>query len=152
VLAPLIPAEQNLWQLDAVVNQRGFYFDRPLAEAARKIAQALGPELNAELGTLTHGAVTSIHQVARLKAWLATQNCPAETLDKNSIEELLASDTLSATVKRVLELRQGGAQAAAKKIDALLARCDTDGRIRGSLRFHGASTGRWAAMACSRRT
>jgi DNA polymerase len=44
----------------------------------------------------------------------------------------------------VLELRQAGAQAAAKKVDALLARVDDDGRIRGALRYHGASTGRWS--------
>jgi hypothetical protein len=35
-------------------------------------------------------------------------------------------------------------QAAAKKVNALLTRCDADGRIRGALRYHGASTGRWA--------
>ena len=50
---------------------------------------------------------------------------------------------MPAAVRRALELRQGGAQAAAKKIDAFLARCDSDGRIRGALRYHGASTGRW---------
>ena len=47
-------------------------------------------------------------------------------------------------MRRALLVRQGGAQAAAKKIDALLARCDADDRIRGALRYHGASTGRWA--------
>jgi DNA polymerase len=62
-LQPLLPEEQMLWQLDAVVNARGFHFDRALAEAARKIAQALTPELNAELSVLTGGAVTTHHQV-----------------------------------------------------------------------------------------
>ena len=47
-------------------------------------------------------------------------------------------------VRRVLELRAGGAQAAVKKIDALLARAGTDDRIRGAFKYHGASTGRWA--------
>jgi DNA polymerase len=65
-------------------------------------------------------------------------------LDRDAIEELLQSELLPALVRRVLELRQGGAQAAAKKVEALLARCDDDGRIRGALRYHGASTGRWA--------
>jgi DNA polymerase len=143
-LQPLIPDELRIWQLDCLINARGFHFDRSLAEAARKIAQALGPELNAELAQLTGGAVTTIHQVARLKKWLELQDCSITSLDKDTIEELLTGDALSATVRRVLELRQGGAQAAAKKIDALLARCDSDGRIRGSLRYHGASTGRWA--------
>jgi DNA polymerase len=47
-------------------------------------------------------------------------------------------------VHRVLELRLGGAQAATKKIDALLARAGDDDRVRGAFRYHGAATGRWA--------
>ena len=46
--------------------------------------------------------------------------------------------------QRVLELRLGGAQAAVKKIDALLARAGDDDRVRGAFRYHGAATGRWA--------
>jgi DNA polymerase len=143
-LQSLKPEELRLWQLDAIVNVRGFYFDRTLALAARKIARALGPEINAELAEHTGGAVTSIHQVAKLKNWLALQGCATKALDKAAIEELLESEELPAPVRRVLELRQGGAQAAARKIDSFLARCDEDGRIRGALRYHGASTGRWA--------
>ena len=44
----------------------------------------------------------------------------------------------------MLELRLGGAQAAVKKIDALLGRAGADHRVRGAFRYHGASTGRWA--------
>jgi DNA polymerase len=143
-LQPLIPQELKLWQLDCIINARGFHFDRTLAIAARKITQALGPEINAELAELTDGAVTSIYQVARLKDWLAAQGCTTKALDKTAIKELLSSEELPITVRRVLELRQGGAQAAARKIDSFLARCDADGRIRGALRYHGVSTGRWA--------
>jgi DNA polymerase len=82
--------------------------------------------------------------VAKLKSWLAAQGCTTKVLDKTAIEELLRSEELSIRVRRVLELRQGAAQAAARKIDSFLARCDADGRIRGALRYHGASTGRWA--------
>jgi len=47
-------------------------------------------------------------------------------------------------VQRVLEIRLGGAQSAVKKIDTLLARAGNDDRVRGSFRYHGAATGRWA--------
>jgi hypothetical protein len=66
-LQPLSPQELRIWQLDCIINARGFHFGRTLALAARKIAQALGPEINAELAQLTDNAVTSIHQVAKLK-------------------------------------------------------------------------------------
>jgi DNA polymerase len=47
-------------------------------------------------------------------------------------------------VQRVLQLRLGGAQAATKKIDALLARAGDDDRVRGAFRYQGAATGRWS--------
>jgi DNA polymerase len=143
-LQPLSDEELKIWQLDLRINARGFYFDRKLAEAARAVAQAAAPELDAELTYLTNSAVTGINQIARLKKWLAEQNCVVDSLDKDAITELLLKDDLPAPVRRVLELRQSGAQAAAKKITALLARCSDDGRIRGAFRYHGASTGRWS--------
>ena len=39
-------------------------------EAARAIAQATAPEIDAELAEVTGGAVTGINQIARLQAWL----------------------------------------------------------------------------------
>ena len=142
-LPPLPPTEQLLWQLNCVVNERGFRVDRGLAEPARRIAQAATPKLDAELARLTGGAVTGINQLARLQAWLAEQGCSVESLDKKAIEKLLKTE-LPPQVQQVLELRLGGAQAAVKKIDALLARAGNDDRIRGAFRYHGASTGRWS--------
>jgi DNA polymerase len=136
--------EQRIWLLDQKINARGFYVDRALAEAARVIAQTATPELNAELAQITNQTVTNINQVARLKGWLATQGHPSESLDKNAIANLFENEELPAAVRRVLELRQGGAQAAARKVDALLNRVDRDGRVRFSLTYHNASTGRWA--------
>ena len=72
-LQPLSPSEQALWSLDATINQRGFAIDRDLAEAARKIAAAAGPEIDAELAEVTGGAVTSVNQVAKLQAWLRAE-------------------------------------------------------------------------------
>jgi DNA polymerase bacteriophage-type len=64
-------------------------------------------------------------------------------LDKQTIAKLLLdSELLLPPVRRALELRQGGAQAAVKKIDALLARAGIDNRIRGAFKHHGAATGR----------
>jgi DNA polymerase bacteriophage-type len=142
-LSPLPPAEQALWELSAQINSRGFRVDRSFAEAARRVAQAAAPELDQELVEITGGAVTSINQVAKLLVWLQGQGCTLQKLDKKGIEKLLATE-LPAQVQRVLELRLGGAQAAAKKFSALLARAGDDDRVRGAFRYHGASTGRWA--------
>ena len=144
-LPPLSPAEQSLWQLSCQINARGFHVDRQFAEAARRIAKAAAPEINQELSELTAGTVTSINQVARLTEWLRHQGCTLQKLNKCAIERQIEREhQLTPAVQRVLELRLGGAQAAVKKIDALLARAGGDDRIHGAFRFHGAATGRWA--------
>jgi DNA polymerase len=140
----LSAAEQALSLLSNQINARGFHVDRRFAEAARRIAQAAGPEIDAELAELTAGSVTGINQVARLVKWLRDQNCTVSKLDRKTIEKLLEQTDLPPAVQRVFELRLGGAQSAVKKIDALLARAGDDDRVRGAFRFHGAATGRWA--------
>jgi DNA polymerase len=143
-LRPLSTAEHALWVRSAQINQRGFHVDRQFAEAARRIAHAAAPELNAELAKLTGGTVTGITQVARMLQWLKDQGCNVQTLGRKDVERLLAQAELPPAVPRVLELRLGGAQAATKKIDALLARAGADDRVRGAFRYYGAATGRWA--------
>lgn len=141
--APTSP-EHALWVLSNKINDRGFHIDRLFAKSARKIAQAAAPEIDAELAAITDGTVTAINQIARLLAWLQQQGCAAKTLDKKAVEKLLAGDLPHPGVRRVLELRQGGAQAAVKKINALLARAGNDDRVRGAFKHHGAATGRWS--------
>jgi DNA polymerase bacteriophage-type len=144
-LPPLSASEQSLWELSSRINQRGFHIDRVFAEAARKIAEAAAPEIDQELAEITAGDVTGVNKVAKLLAWLQDNGCTLRKLDKGAIErQLERADDLPAPVLRVLELRLGGAQAAVKKINALLARAGADDRIRGAFRFHGAATGRWS--------
>src|SRR5262245_8038886 len=143
-LPPLSPTEQAIWELGNKINARGFCVDRGFAQAARKIAEAAAPEIEQEITELTAAEITSINQIAKLQAWLQQHGCIMETLDRQAIEKKLLDPELVPAVRRVLELRLGGAQAAVKKIDALLARAGDDDRIRGAFRYHGAGTGRWA--------
>jgi DNA polymerase bacteriophage-type len=143
-LPSLSEAEQRLWQLSGRINERGFCVDRQFAEAARRIAQAAAPAIDAELREVTSGAVTGINQVARLLGWLQQQGCTIGKLDRKAIERQLDGEDLPPSVQAVLELRLGGAQAAVKKIDALLQRAGVDNRVRDAFRYHGASTGRWS--------
>jgi DNA polymerase len=143
-LPALSSAEQALWVLSSEINSRGFCVDRKFAEAARRIAKAAAPEIDAELAEITDGAVTGINQVARLLEWLQQRGYAGKSLDRKAIDRQLEKEDLSPSVHRALALRIGGAQAAAKKFGALLARAGDDDRIRGSFKFHGASTGRWS--------
>ena len=71
-------------------------------------------------------------------------NIDAYDLDKETVE-LLLSNTKNARARRLLELRQLGAHAAVKKVEAFLSRRGIDGRVRGEFQFHAAGTGRWSS-------
>ena len=142
-LLPLTDSEQALWVLDATINARGFHTDGPLLEAASHIAAAAGQATQDELIRITAGALTSTDQVAALLAWLVDHGCEVKNLQKPMLRHALRRKELDPIARRVIELRLGAAHAAAAKVDALLAWRNTDGRVRGTLRFHGAGTGRW---------
>ena len=142
-LPPLSYSKQHLLQLDALINKRGFYVDLELAEAAQKIVRAEQAAIDAEIAKLTGGTITSANQVAKLQAFLQKRGHKVTSLTKRSVGAILAHQP-APDVKRLLELRREGAQGAARKLDSLIAGIDADQRLRGTLRFHGASTGRWS--------
>lgn len=143
-LLPLRKQELDLWHLDQAINDRGIHVDTDLCHAALAIVDTAAKWLNDELAEITNGQVCKTTAVAQLIAWLATQGISTESLDKANVAGLLERDDLSADVRRVLEIRAEAAKAAVKKIGALLAGTSADGRARGLLQFHAASTGRWA--------
>jgi DNA polymerase bacteriophage-type len=142
-LPPLSSAEQALFVLDSVINERGFHVDVALAKAARNIAHNERITINAELAAHTEGEVTSVDQVARILAFVRRHGHLIASLSKRSVSAVLAHEPGDA-VRRLLQLRREGARASARKLDSLLASVDTDDRLRGTLRFHAASTGRWS--------
>src|SRR5262245_36317767 len=86
-LPPLSASEQAPWELNCRINMRGFHVHRAFAQAARKIAEAAAPEIDAEIAEITKGAVTSISQVARLLSWLREQGCDLDNLGRKTIEK-----------------------------------------------------------------
>jgi DNA polymerase len=142
----LIPAEQELWQLDATVNDRGMCIDTKLLDSAIRIAGAVSAEINTELGCITAGAVTSVNQSAKLIAWLALQGCQVANVQKGTLVKVLARSDLGTSARRAIELRLDGAHAAAAKLGTMRNWVNGDDRARGTFRFHGASTGRWTSF------
>jgi DNA polymerase len=142
-LPALSDAEQQLWALDAVINRRGFAVDVALAHAARTIVRQEQAAIDERITRLTGGKITSINQVGKLQALLVERGHDVSGVTKRSVAALLAHQPAE-EIRQLLELRREGAQAAARKLDALLAGADTDHRLRGAFRFHGAATGRWS--------
>jgi DNA polymerase len=142
-LPPLSAAEREHWQHDAIINERGFHVDCALARAARDIARVELAAINTEIVELTDGEISSVNQAEKIKSFVRRHGHTLTVLTKRSVNAILARDP-SDQVRRLLELRRDGARASTRKLDRLLKTVDSDGRVRGSLRFHGSATGRWS--------
>ncbi|MEY3774700.1 MAG: hypothetical protein RLZZ129_1480 [Verrucomicrobiota bacterium] len=142
-LLQLRPSELALWHLDQKINDRGVHVDVALCEAAKRIVAAVTERLNAEMAAVTDHEVSSCSAVSQLTAWVRSRGVATDALAKDDIDELLATE-IPDDVRRALELRREAGKASVAKIDALLRGMNADGRARGLLQFHAASTGRWA--------
>src|SRR5215471_15334235 len=99
--------------------------------------------INSEIATLTNGEIVSVGQVEKIKGFVCRHGHALESLTRRSVSQVLWHNRCDA-VRQLLELRRAGARASTKKFDALLASVDPDSRLRGTLKFHGSSTGRWS--------
>lgn len=137
--------ERRIWLVDQEINNRGVRIDTDLAGAALKIAEREIARQNALMDEATDGQVSKVTQVARLKEWIKAQGVEVDSLAKAALRELLSPDNfLSDDVRTALLARQEAAKSSISKIKAMFEALDTDGRVRGMLFYHGASTGRWS--------
>lgn len=142
-LRPLKESELALWHLDQRINDRGVMVDLPLCEAAKKIVAATEDRLDRGMAEVTGFAVTACSNRNQLIAWVREQGIETESIAKDALDDLLARD-LPDAVRKALNLRREAAKASVAKIEALTCGMSADGRARGLLQFHAASTGRWA--------
>jgi DNA polymerase len=137
--------EQELWQLDAEINDRGIPLDVALLHAALAAARIEQSNLNEEFFARTQGSPGNINQTEQLLAWLQNNGCNVKDIRSDTLEAALEQADLSPTVRRVIELRLAGAHASANKLRTMWEWCDS-GRLRGAFRYHGASTGRFTSV------
>lgn len=143
-LLPLSPEEQALWELDYAINERGLYLDQPAIISAMAIIAREQQRLEAEIRRRTESAVGSPAEVAALTRWVRDQGVELEGLAKSDVVELLHRDGLPAHIRAVLRIRQEYAKTSTAKLNRMRDAASADGRIRFTMQYHGAGTGRWA--------
>lgn len=146
VMIPLSDFEQSVYTLDQIINDRGIRIDRRSALAAIRLAEKTKAMLDAKMKKLTKGAIKRCTEVEKLTAWVADQGVEMNSMAKADILELLAAPDLPDHVKAALQLRQKAAKTSVTKLKQMLARADTDGRVRHSFLYHKASPGRWQSV------
>ena len=152
----LEPMERKTWLLDQKINQRGVALDIAFCTQAQTVVSGATVPLIAQFRKLVGVNPT---QTAKFLAWCKTNGATLPNLKKETIADALGCDidgdwepeaddyaapSLLPAVREALSIRQLAASASIKKLPRMLASVCADGRTRGLLQYHGASTGRWS--------
>jgi DNA polymerase len=138
--------ERELFNLDQRINQRGVPIDMEFVRAAVETLQAATKDTATAASEATGGAVESATQRdALLKFINETFDMNLSDLKRATVDKLMDDDTLPDALRDLLRIRQLATRTSTAKYQALLNSVNSDGRLRGTLQFCGASrTGRWA--------
>lgn len=135
--------ERKVWLLDQKINRRGFSCDRPLV---KKILRLVKEELalcEKRAAVISGGSVERVSKRDEVLRWLKSQDIILFNLQKKTVEDTLASGLVTGKAAEMLRLRLAASKSSTAKFDAFLRRSVSDGRIRQSLVYCGASTGRF---------
>lgn len=146
------------FQLDAKINDRGLPVNVPALKVAQAILEDIWAEYEAKFNKLTGLNYTQKQAVKKLLQGYGVDidDMKGETL-KTAIEAQtnlmlgaqIDGDTVMediyANSLEVLMCYAALNYAACKKVIAMLNCVCSDGRVRGTLLYHGAGTGRWSA-------
>jgi DNA polymerase len=138
--------ELALWRLDQAINDRGFRVDTDLAHAAIRAVERAQKVLAARASDLTLGVVQAATQRdALLRYLVAAYGVDLPDMQQSTLERRLADPDLPAGLRELLAIRLQAGATSTSKYKTLAKAVSSDGRLRGTLQFNGASrTGRWA--------
>lgn len=134
--------ERQAYLADQRINDRGIRIDLDLCRKAVSVASAATEEQKEEFRAITLWEVDNPGSIPQVHDWLRSQDVFLPNLQKETVEVALKGD-LTPTVRQALEVRQELALAAPAKFTAAY-HAHVGSRLRGTLSFYGAHTGRWA--------
>ena len=144
VLPELNKREYEVWNLDQIINGRGVPVDIHSIQCIQDKLSDYEDTLLEKLYHYTSGIVKSTRQVAVTLSWLKNQGLELPDLQKNTISAALEREDFSEKSRNVLEIRQALGKSSTSKLDTMLRCASKDHRVRGTLMYHGAATGRWS--------
>ena len=142
-LCDLSDFEQQVWLLDQKINDRGVPVDTLSVQKAMVMVEGEKKRLDRRMKTATGGWVTATSNTGQLTDWLRDRGIETGGVAKADLTALLEGE-LPADVRQAIQLRQLAGKSSTAKLKTILEAASGDGRVRGALQYHGASTGRWA--------
>ena len=139
--------EYEAWITATRINDRGIKIDTALAGAAHRQYDANKKRDLARVKEIT--GLDNPNSVQQFKGWLADQGFEMESIDKAHVAELLERDDLSDEVREAVERKQLAALSAATKYVIAQGSTNSDGRLRGTIKYSNANTGRMTGVTLS---
>lgn len=137
-LGELPEEELRLWQLDQRMNDRGVRIDVQAVNAGISMVQEVSNEVAAEMIALTG---FQPGQRDRLIEWAEFYGTYIPDMQKETLDRLLEGDH-DPSVLKMLRLKRRAGKASNHKLAAMRRSVCSDGRCRGLMQYHGATTGR----------
>lgn len=139
-------AELALWHRDQQINDRGVCMDVQLAQAAIEAVDQEQKRLAKRTQVMTDGEVQAATQRdAMIKHIVESYGVELPDMQRSTLERRIADPDLPSPVKELLAIRLQASTTSTSKYKSLMKGISSDGRLRGTLQFCGASrTGRWA--------
>lgn len=132
-----IEFENTVLAIDQRINDRGFFVDTALANAAIDAVKQHKIELQQEASDKWGAGLTGAEFLPTLR-----ELAPAHEIlnaQKSTLNDLLADDDLPDDARTIIEMRLGASSTASTKYNPLLLGLSGDGRRRGCLQYGGAS-------------
>lgn len=139
--------EYEAWITATRINDRGIKIDTALAGAAHRQYEANKKKDLARVKEIT--GLDNPNSVQQFKRWLAGQGFEMESIDKAHVAELLERDDLPDEVREAVERKQMAALSAATKYVIAQSSTNSDGRLRGTIKYSNANTGRMTGVTLS---
>ena len=153
--------EREVWNADQRINDRGILVDAELAVRCMDIAAVVKDLHLRRMGVIS--GLANPNSTAQVLAWvnrrlveagvMDDQNdlpvfkdtgAPLKSVDKASVAYLLSRTDLPRDVRTFLEERAASNAASVAKFKAMTNRLGVGNRVRGTIQYFGAHTGRWA--------
>lgn len=144
---PIPEDEQQLWELDQHMNDKGVRLDMHLVENIFGYDVVYQERLMQEAREITR--LDNPNSLSQLKQWFADKyDMEVRSITKDTITKIaeeLKTKPDPGTGLRMLEIRKELGKTSTKKYAAMKNAVCRDGYLRGILQFYGANrTGRWA--------
>lgn len=134
----------EVWHIDQLINERGFGFDKPLAEAAVRLLEKAKKQNDDTVWGATNGEVQTATQRTKMLAWLEKRyEGEIKNLRAATVREMLEADDLEPGLRLVLETRLDAAKSSGAKFKKGIKLLGERDRMRYTSQFCGAGrTGR----------